>query len=188
MNKDCASLNQIDFVTEQSSRLPNDLIQYGEININRSEGIFKLNSILLNLDISKNIEAGIFEYSLINVHTNNFKYDLVYAIYQDKLQNICHDLTKSEVLKQNVESGRLKPKIIAFMTQSQLCPDKWDDILTKKRMIEEKAKNIATTDLYKCHKCGQRKSTVRYLQTRCADEPMTIFVTCCNCHNTFTTD
>ncbi|KAI6698696.1 hypothetical protein NL676_018815 [Syzygium grande] len=36
----------------------------------------------------------------------------------------------------------------------------------------------ATTDQFKCGRCGQRKTTYYQLQTRSADEPMTTFVTC----------
>lgn len=41
----------------------------------------------------------------------------------------------------------------------------------------------AETDIFKCSKCGQRKTSYRQLQTRSADEPMTTFVTCVCGHN-----
>lgn len=41
----------------------------------------------------------------------------------------------------------------------------------------------ATTDQFRCGRCGQRKCTYYQLQTRSADEPMTTFVTCVNCNN-----
>ena len=39
----------------------------------------------------------------------------------------------------------------------------------------------ATTDMFKCENCGSRKTTFYQKQTRSADEPMTTFVTCCEC-------
>ena len=46
------------------------------------------------------------------------------------------------------------------------------------------AKNQGTeTSLFKCNKCGQRKTTYTQLQTRSADEPMTTFVLCLECGN-----
>ena len=39
------------------------------------------------------------------------------------------------------------------------------------------------TDIFKCGKCKQRKTTYYQMQTRSADEPMTTFVTCLNCDN-----
>jgi len=41
----------------------------------------------------------------------------------------------------------------------------------------------ATCSMFTCHKCHQNKTTYYQLQTRSADEPMTTFVTCCNCGN-----
>ena len=52
-------------------------------------------------------------------------------------------------------------------------------------MREDKENNIATTDTYKCKKCGERKSKITQLQIRCADEPVSTFITCVVCYNTF---
>lgn len=37
------------------------------------------------------------------------------------------------------------------------------------------------TGLFKCRKCGSKKTQYYQMQTRSADEPMTTFVTCCGC-------
>ena len=39
----------------------------------------------------------------------------------------------------------------------------------------------AMTDQFKCGRCKSRKCTYYEMQTRSADEGMTIFVTCINC-------
>lgn len=36
---------------------------------------------------------------------------------------------------------------------------------------------------YTCRKCGGKKTTHQEMQTRSADEPMTIFITCVTCGN-----
>jgi transcription elongation factor S-II len=41
----------------------------------------------------------------------------------------------------------------------------------------------SATDIFKCGKCKQRKTTYYQMQTRSADEPMTTFVTCLVCEN-----
>jgi len=39
----------------------------------------------------------------------------------------------------------------------------------------------ATTDMYTCRKCREKKCSYYELQIRSADEPMTKFIKCCNC-------
>ena len=58
-------------------------------------------------------------------------------------------------------------------------------IIKKQEYITFKKNNLSTTNAYKCRKCGQRKCTTHHVQTRSADEPMTIVVLCENCNNTF---
>ena len=47
--------------------------------------------------------------------------------------------------------------------------------------IEKHAK--VTSGVYKCRKCGGNKTTQFEMQTRSADEPMTLFIHCVNCGN-----
>ena len=42
-----------------------------------------------------------------------------------------------------------------------------------------------TEGVYKCRICGGKKTVQHEQQTRSADEPMTIFITCVNCKNTW---
>ena len=73
---------------------------------------------------------------------------------------------------------------VAFLKHTELMPERWEELLSKKKKIDkckyEKRTEIAT-DLYRCGKCGKRQCTFYQLQTRSADEPMTNFVTCLNC-------
>ena len=39
----------------------------------------------------------------------------------------------------------------------------------------------AVTDSFTCRKCRSKKCTYYELQTRSADEPMTLFITCIDC-------
>ncbi|KAH1096058.1 hypothetical protein J1N35_012979 [Gossypium stocksii] len=50
---------------------------------------------------------------------------------------------------------------------------------------KSKAKSApkATTDPFKCGRCGKRHTSFYQMQTRSADEPRTTYVTCVNCNN-----
>lgn len=73
----------------------------------------------------------------------------------------------------------------AQYTEKELNSDYYAKIEQMKQEKYEKEKNgssmRATTDLYVCYKCKERKCSYYELQTRSADEPMTKFIKCCNC-------
>lgn len=175
-----------DFVTEQSCDISYDLICYAQKNISRSESILILNECVRDMITSMEIEKGVFEYSLLYVKTNNFLKQLISSVYNHKINDLTDNMKMNIELVNDVKTNRVKPHMMAFMSPSQLNPKKWETLLAKKHLREEKENNLPTTDMYKCRKCDQRKCTVSFLQTRSIDEPMTIFVRCCNCYNTWT--
>ena len=70
------------------------------------------------------------------------------------------------------------------MTHQELEPEKWKDLIDQKikRDASKFVTNIqATTDMFTCRKCKSKRSTFYEMQTRSADEPATIFVTCLDC-------
>ncbi|KAH9619246.1 hypothetical protein KSS87_021476 [Heliosperma pusillum] len=86
--------------------------------------------------------------------------------------------------------------LLGEVDSQKICNLKTDEMASEQRRqekkeIEEKklfdcergAAPKATTDQFRCARCGQRKCTYYQLQTRSADEPMTTFVTCVNCNN-----
>jgi hypothetical protein len=81
--------------------------------------------------------------------------------------------------------NKINPAYVAFMSPAQLHPQKWLYWVKKKEYKEIRKNSIVYSDAYKCFKCGERKTKVTQAQTRSADEPMTTFVTCLVCYNTF---
>ncbi|KAH7425290.1 hypothetical protein KP509_11G048300 [Ceratopteris richardii] len=84
--------------------------------------------------------------------------------------------------------GDLSPEDIINLTPDQMASDQRkmeNEEIKKKALFECERGNQrqASTDQFKCGKCGQRKCTYYQLQTRSADEPMTTYVTCVNCNN-----
>ena len=70
------------------------------------------------------------------------------------------------------------------MTHYEMDPSKWQVLIDKKKAIEANKYNQnmkATTDMFTCKKCKSKRCTHYELQTRSADEPATIFVTCLDC-------
>ncbi|XP_042512555.1 transcription elongation factor TFIIS-like [Macadamia integrifolia] len=107
-----------------------------------------------------------------------------------KYRSIMFNMTdsKNPDLRRRVLLGEIKPERLLVMTPNELASDQRRQ---ENNQIKEKAlfecerggAAKATTDQFKCGRCGQRKCTYYQMQTRSADEPMTTYVTCVNCNN-----
>lgn len=185
------SYTEYNFVIPNSVDLRHQFIQYAETCINRAETQTILSNILLDIDISLKIELSIFEYALIYCSNNKYEPNYVKPIYQDKLNEIISNLDENKkgvmnkTFKNNILSGKIDSSNVAFLSPAQIHPEKWAHIIKKKEYMEQREKNIVYSDAYKCFKCGESKCKITQAQTRSADEPMTTFVVCVVCHNTF---
>ena len=95
---------------------------------------------------------------------------------------------KNPDFRRRVLLGEIKPEEIVSMTADDMASDarkRENEGIREKALFEceRGLQNAASTDQFKCGKCGQRKTTYFQLQTRSADEPMTTFVQCVNCPN-----
>jgi transcription elongation factor S-II len=108
------------------------------------------------------------------------------------LNELCENLDiknkkiDNQMLFPSVMKFRLSPFSLAFLTPRQMHPANWAKEEERKRKRNKHLKDIPTTDIYECHKCGNRKCTVDQVQIRGADEPMTLIIVCVVCYNTFT--
>ncbi|GLJ12872.1 hypothetical protein SUGI_0199640 [Cryptomeria japonica] len=90
--------------------------------------------------------------------------------------------------RRRVLLGEVEPERLYNISADEMASD---ELRLKRQRIKDKAlfdcergiSQSATTDQFKCGKCGQRKTSYYQMQTRSADEPMTTFVTCVNCNN-----
>ena len=150
----------------------------------------KLNNIIENDKMASNMEKGIFNYSLKESNNKKVvkKWDNPYfvQIYMDRMRSIIYNLTKNEILLEQLKNETIKPQDIAFMTHYDMCPEKWKTMLMIKS-VKDKDKfetNIeASTDTFTCRKCRGNKTTYYQLQIRSADEPATTFINCIDCGN-----
>lgn len=134
-----------------------------------------------------NLEKGIFNYAIKEANNKKivkkWENKAFAQIYVDKLRTIYMNLKNPELL-QNIRNGEIVPQSIAFMTHQELNPSLWKILIDQKikRDASKFTTNIqASTDMFTCKKCKSKKCTYYELQTRSADEPATIFVTCLDC-------
>lgn len=153
----------------------------------------KINNIVENDIFSENIEKGIYNYTIkesINKSiTRKWDNPQFRKLYINKSRSVYSNIDKdcyvnNKRLLDRLNAGEFLPHEIAFMDYQHLFPENWKELIDEKykrdRVLYEVDKGNAT-DEFKCSRCKQRKCSYYELQTRSADEPMTVFVTCLNC-------
>jgi transcription elongation factor S-II len=134
-----------------------------------------------------NMEKGVFNYT---IQESNFRKIVkkwenpaFTQLYLDRMRSVYLNLKNPDLL-QRIQSGETPAQTIAFMTHQEFNPVRWRELIDrkKKRDASKCTNNIeASTDMFTCKKCKSKKCTYYELQTRSADEPATVFVTCLDC-------
>lgn len=110
--------------------------------------------------------------------------------YKTKFLEIQKCLKKSPTLKDDILNGRMKTHDVVTMPPNKLWPGgplalEMDASSKRDEMKQYNAVNDPDyKGAFKCGKCKQWKTTYYEMQTRSADEPMTVFITChvCDSH------
>ena len=82
------------------------------------------------------------------------------------------------------KAGEISFKDISEMDTYQLFEERWKDSFMQQQVREKRqleGNKAMATDQFLCMRCHKRECTYYEMQTRSADEPMTIFITCLNC-------
>jgi DNA-directed RNA polymerase subunit M/transcription elongation factor TFIIS len=179
-----------EFITDNKVDIKDNVIRYAESILERAHNQLKINNYVNNIYIAYKIETSVFEFSLIYCLNNNLSNNFLKSVYDDKINNIIENLNinsklNNKTLLDYILNDKINPSYVAFLSPSQLDPEKWTFLIKKKEYREWRENNISYSDTYKCGRCGERKCKVSQYQTRGADEPMTVFVTCLICYNSF---
>ena len=138
------------------------------------------------MSVVVNLEKGIFNYSIQEATkakvVKKWENPIFVQVYVDRLRTILANLPAMRAL---LQSGEVLPQAVAFMTHQEFRPDRWKELLDQKMKRDAskfRADVIeASTDMYTCKKCKSKRCTYYEMQTRSADEPATVFITCLDC-------
>jgi transcription elongation factor S-II len=148
----------------------------------------------IELEYMKEVEMNIFNYSIRNSIQKNIVPTwniLLKKIYINKARSIYTNLVSNSYINNKRLFERMKKKEftaekLVNMSIQELFPEHWKYMIDEKdrrNKVLYETKKEAMTDQFKCRKCKSRETCYYEMQTRSADEPMTIFITCLNCGN-----
>ena len=161
----------------------------------RKLAVLKFKQIIDNEYLSLKIEQSIFNYSMERAVekniTKNWENNLFKRLYINKLRSIYANLDKDSYVNNNylnelIKGDKFNIENIGKMSNYEIFPDRWkhliDDKIRKDKLLNDMKPN-EMTDQIKCNKCQGRRCSYYAMQTRSADEPMTMFITCLNCNS-----
>jgi len=115
--------------------------------------------------------------------------------YLNRVLEIIHNLKdeNNNEFRNNIIDGKITPEELCTMEATEMLnKNKQEEI---EKQIKERIDEVrtdwnekhgeVTEGVYKCRVCGGKKTIQHEQQTRSADEPMTLFITCVNCKNTW---
>jgi len=147
----------------------------------------KFMDIIGDKTISINLEKGVFNYAIVESTRQKIikKWENPYFIqlYLDRLRSIFINLKNPELLHK-LQDNQITPMALSNMTHQEMNHARWKTLIDKKTILDANkyTSNIqASTDMFTCRKCKSKRCTYYELQTRSADEPATIFITCLDC-------
>jgi len=110
----------------------------------------------------------------------------VYTQYAKHLTSNFHpgSYVGNNDLYEHYKAGEITFDDISKMDTYQLFEKRWVDSFHQQQIREKRqleGNKAMATDRFLCTKCFKRECTYYEMQTRSADEPMTIFITCLNC-------
>lgn len=148
-----------------------------------------------NQELGVRLEKNVFNHTLRRAKetgvVRNWLSDVFRKRYVWKVRSMRYNLKRYPALREVTTSGR--PRVscrrLVDMKARELRGDEdrgvgadekgaGETIDDFQRMVREMPDGV-----FRCGRCKSKKTTYYEMQTRCADEPMTVFVTCVNCGN-----
>ncbi len=119
----------------------------------------------------------------------DWSFPMFCRLYERKIRHICANLhpqsyVENKGLLDRYKRGEFTFDDLMIWTQTEIFPERNKELAEKQfqreqRLLEGNKANA--TDKFFCTRCHKRQCTYYELQTRSADEPMTIFIQCVNC-------
>ncbi len=124
----------------------------------------------------------------------DWSFPLFDKLYERKMRHMCGNLhpqvyVQNKGLLERYKRGEFTFEDLMTWRETEIFPERNKELAEKQfqreqRLLEGNKANA--TDQFFCTRCRKRQCTYYELQTRSADEPMTIFIQCVNCGKRWT--
>ena len=124
----------------------------------------------------------------------DWSFPMFERVYERKMRHTCGNLhpecyIENKGLLERYKRGEFTFEDLMGWRQTEIFPERNKELAEKQfqreqRLLEGNKANA--TDKFFCGRCHKRECTYYELQTRSADEPMTIFIQCINCGKRWT--
>jgi len=142
---------------------------------------------IFQLEVS--IYNGAIKRAKMQQSVRSWTYPLFVYIYRMHAMHIASNFSNKAYvgnteLFERFRGGEIQIQDLSKMDQYELNPTRWKTQFDNQQMREKRqleGNRSMATDMFLCNRCHKRECTYYEMQTRSADEPMTIFITCLAC-------
>ena len=155
------------------------------------EGLLSNDEVIqLEATVYKNCIQGVKKMNIVP----DWKNSQFVNYYIRKIRHISINLNpnsyiENKKLYERYRAGETSMDEIIGLTETELFPERNRELAEKMFLREQRlleGNRAAASDQFLCGRCHKRQCTYYELQTRSADEPMTIFIQCVNCGKRWT--
>ncbi len=150
------------------------------------------------IEISNSVESSIFNATIekemartrntTKLHWNNVE---IVSKYNVIMKSVLFNIMDSNcLLRDRIVSGEVLAHTVGSLTYYEMNPELWAEKIAAKLEVDKnkfQKKEVGSTKMFTCISptCLSTNCTTYSLQTRSADEPATIFITCVVCGTEF---
>lgn len=133
----------------------------------------------------KQLKLSIDNFTNSYIMNNKLPKELKNSIMRDKYSDLKFNLETNEDLRNKILNREIQISELPYLDPKDLNIKYWKQYIDKNNKNMETKEKMETVSIYRCKKCNENKCTTFQLQTSSADEPMTTFVICKVCGNTW---
>jgi DNA-directed RNA polymerase subunit M/transcription elongation factor TFIIS len=131
------------------------------------------------------LEKHIYNYAIVQAKykgvPRNWDCKPFRFIYISRIRGLRYNILTNSKLLHLVLSKEIKLKVLANMTPQEMNPELYANFKSRAIIYETVQSSSLPDGAFTCGRCKTKKTTYYELQTRCADEPMTAFISCHQC-------